>query len=157
MATEEAAQKHTRIKEPAHEDAGKVVVGAWIRRRPKFTPMKSKKKKASENKKKDIRQKSAMQVLGEIVERCYFLKSLARAPAEITFGQIANGDVDNVKKELLKIIAKKVKRTSLNVAGEGDRGPSPPDLHQVVELAVYSEAVCGSLDSGAIPNVMSDK
>ena len=119
--------------------------------------MEPKKKKASGNKKKDTRQKSAMQVLGDRVERYDFLKSLACAPAGITFGQIANGDVDNVKKELQKIIAKKVKRTSVNVAGEGDRGPSPPNRHQVVELAVYSEAVYGLLDSGAIPNVMSDK
>ena len=98
-----------------------------------------------------------MQVLGERVERYDFLKSLVCAPARITIGQIANGDVGNVKKELQKIIAKKLKRTSVNVAGEGDRGPSPPSRHQVVELAVYSEAVYGLLDSGATPNVMSVK
>ncbi len=32
----------------------------------------------------------------------------------------------------------------------------PPNPHQVVKLAVYSEPVFGLLDSGAIPNVMSD-
>ena len=98
-----------------------------------------------------------MQVLGERVERNDFLKSLACAPAGITFGQIANGDVDSVKKELQMIIAQKVKRTSVNVAGEGDRSPSLTNRHQVVELEVYSEAVYGLLDSGAVPNVMSDK
>ena len=66
-----------------------------------------------------------MQMLGERLERYYFFKSLACASAGITFGQIANGDVDNVKKELQKIIANKVKRTSVNVAGESDRGPLP--------------------------------
>ena len=62
-----------------------------------------------------------------------------------------------MKKELQKIIAKKVMRTSVNVAGEYDRGPSPPNRHQAAELAMYSEAVYGLLDSGAISNVMSDK
>ena len=63
-----------------------------------------------------------MQALGERVERSEFLKGLACTPAGSTLGQIANRDVDNVKKELQKIIAKKVKRTSVNVAGEGDQG-----------------------------------
>ena len=71
-------------------------------------------------------------------------------------GQIANIDVNNVKKELQKIIGKKVKKTSVNVAGEGDQSPSPPNRHQVVVLAVYSDAVYGLLESGAIPNVVSD-
>ena len=62
-----------------------------------------------------------------------------------------------MKKELQKIIAKKVKRTSVDVVGEGDRGPSPPNCHQVFELAVNSEAVYGLLDPGAISNFMSGK
>ena len=84
---------------------------AGIRRRPTFTPVPPRKKKVSSSKKKDTRHKSAMQVLGERVERFDFLKSLACASAGITFEQIANGDVDNVKKVLRKIIAKKVQRT----------------------------------------------
>ena len=77
MAAGEPVQKHTRIEEPVHEDAGKVVGAARIRRRPTFTSMESKNKKASGNKKNDTRQKSAMKVLGERVERYDFLKSLA--------------------------------------------------------------------------------
>ena len=119
--------------------------------------MEPKKKKAFGNKKKDTRQKSATQVIGERVERYDLLKSLACAPAGIKFGEIANGDVGNVKKDLQKIIAKKMARTSVNVAGEDDHDPSPPNRHQVVELAVYSEAVYGLLDSGDIQNVMPDK
>ena len=98
-----------------------------------------------------------MQVLSERVERYDFLKSLACALAGITSGQIANGDVDNLKKELQIIIAKKAKRTFMNVAGEGERGNSPPNRHQVVELAVYSEAVYGFLNSWTISNVVLDK
>ena len=41
-----------------------------------------------------------------------------QAQAGIAFGQIANGDVDEPKKELQKIIAKKVTRSSVNVANE---------------------------------------
>ena len=119
--------------------------------------MDPKKKKASGTKKNDSCRNSAIQILGERVERYNFLKSLACAPAGITFGQIANEGVDNVKKELQRIFAKKVKRTSVNATGEGNRHPSKPNHHQVVKLAVFSEAVYGLLDSGAIPNVMSDK
>ena len=50
MTSGEPAQKHTHIEEPIHEDAGKVVGAARIGRRPTFTPMESKKKKASGNK-----------------------------------------------------------------------------------------------------------
>ena len=57
-----------------------------------------------------------------------------------------------MKKELPKIMAKMMKRTSANVTGKGDRGPSSPSNHQVVELVVS-----GLLDFNAIPNVMSDK
>ena len=143
LETGEPAQKHTRIEEPVYEDADKVVGATRIRRRPTFTPVPPKKKEVTSSKKEDTRQKTAMQVLGERVERYDFLKSLACAPAGITFGQIANGDVDNVKKELQKIIAKKVKRTSVNIAGEDNWRPSPPNRHQVVDLAVYSEAAYG--------------
>ena len=96
-------------------------------------------------------------MLGERVERHDFLKSLDCAPSGIIFGQISNGDIDSLKQELLGIIAKKVKRSSLSVAEEANPDPSPPNRHQVVDLSVYSEPVYGLLDSGAIPNVMSDK
>ena len=111
----------------------------------------------SSSKKKGTPQWWAVQVLGERFEWFDFLKSFACAPAGITFEQIANGDVDKAKKELQKIISRKARRTSVNVAGEDDRGPSPPNRHQVVDLALYSEAVYGLLDSGAITNVMSDR
>lgn len=76
-----------------------------IRRRPSFTPTGAVQRKNNNPKKKDSRKKSALQVLGDMVERYYFLNNLARAPAGIAFGQIANGDVDKVSKELPKIIA----------------------------------------------------
>ena len=107
LVSGEPAQKHTCIEEPVYEDVDKLVGAARIRRRPKFTLVPLKIKKVSCSKKKDTRQKSAIQVLGQIFDRYDFLKILACAPAGITFGRIANGDVDNVKKELQKIIAKR--------------------------------------------------
>lgn len=55
------------------------------------------------------------------------------------------------------MIAKKVKRRSVNISDEYDRGPSLPNSHQVVEFAASSEFVYGLSDSNAIPNVISDK
>ena len=98
-----------------------------------------------------------MQVLGERAERNDLFKSLACAPAGIAFGQMEDGYVDNVEKEIQRIIAKKVKKDSVNVAGEGIWGSSLPKIHQVLELAVYSEAVYGLLDSGSVSNVMPDE
>ena len=92
-----------------------------------------------------------MQVLEERVKRYDFFKSLVCAPGGITIGQMSNGDIDNVKKELPKIISKKVKRSSVNVANEADRGSSPPNRHQVVELAAYYESVYAFLDSRKYP------
>ena len=94
MASGKPAQKHTCVYEPLNEGVG----------RPTFTAIEPKKMKASQSTKKDARQKSAIQVQGAKVERYDFLRSLACTSAGITFGQIANGDVDNVKKDLQKII-----------------------------------------------------
>ena len=50
-----------------------------------------------------------MQALVERIEHYDVLKSLACPPAGTAFGQVANGDVDNVKKGLERINAKKWK------------------------------------------------
>ena len=64
--------------------------------------------------------------------------------------------MDKVRKELQIIITKKVTSSSVNVTGEVNQKKVPPNRHQFVKLAVYSEPVFWLLDSGAIPNVMSD-
>lgn len=94
-------------------------------------------------------------MLGERFESSDFFRSLVLAPAGISFGQTVNGDVDGVQKELRKIIAKKVNKTSVNVAVEGNRDTSPRNCHQVLESALYSETLYGLFDCGAIPNVIS--
>ena len=95
-------------------------------------------------------------MLGKRIERSDFLKSLACAPAGITFGQTANRNAHGVRKELQKIIAKKMKRNSVNVADGGHRGPSTQNRHQLVEFAVYSESIYGLSDSRFILNVISE-
>ena len=127
-------------KKAVQEDRRKVVGEAGTRRRTAFF-CAPKKKKVFGSRKKDSLQKSGMRILGERVERYDLFNSLVCTPAGITPGQIVNGDVDCVKKELHKIFANNTKRTSMNVAGEGDRGASYPKRRQIVELATYSEAV----------------
>ena len=113
-------------------------------------------KKTGGLKKKYTRQKSAIQALGERAGRYEFLNSLARAPAGIKFGQIANGDIDKVRKELRKIIAKKVTTSAVDVTSEDGQRKVPTNRHQVVKLSVYSDSVYRLLGSRDIPNVMSD-
>ena len=157
-ATGEPVQKQVRFEEERGQtqDQGQVLDASRTTRRRVFTPKERPQKKTSGLRKNDTRQKSAIQALGERAERYDFLNSLARAPAGITFGQFANGDVDKVRKELQKIIAKKVTRSVVNVTSEDGQRQVPPNLHQFVRLSVYSEPVYGLLDSGAIANVMSD-
>ncbi len=61
-----------------------------------------------------------------------------------------------MRNELQKIIAKKVTRPEVNVTSKDGERKFLPNRHQVVKITVYSERVYGLLDSGAIPNVMSD-
>ncbi len=156
FASGEPAQKKVRFEEGSYQiqDQVHVLGAAKIRRRPVFKPKETPQRKTGGLKRKGTRQKSASQALDDLAERYDFLNSLARAPARISFCHIANGDVDKVRKELRKIIAKKVTRSAVNVASEDGQRKVPPNRHQVVTLLGYSEPVYGRLDSGAISNVM---
>ena len=117
---------------------------------------RSRSKNKCSGKKKDKRKKSSIQDLGERAERFEFLNGLARAPAEITFGQVANGDIDSIIKQLLSIGAKRRSKSAVDIASEKQKDVLPPNRHQVVQLTVYSESVFALLGSGATSNVISD-
>lgn len=85
------------------------------------------------------------------------MNSLVQALYGITFGQIARGDVDNVRRELQKIFSGKMRKKLVHVADERkdkDDNSLPQNRHTVVNLPVYCEQVYALVDSGAIPNVM---
>ena len=134
-----------------------------LRRRPTFTtpgwappPRRSKPSKTKGGKKPgSSKKKSVVQEMTKRVEQYDLVTSLAQASAGITFGQIARGDVDDVRKELQEVFSAKGKKKSVNAVGEHGNGFVPPNRHQVVRLTVHSEHVYALLDSGAIPNVMS--
>ena len=165
LATGEPVSKQVRFD----EEGDQVLVNPPIqptrlspsinRRRPVLTPQNiaagSKRKKVTKT--KDSKRKSILQALGKRVEQYDLLNNLAQAEAGITFGQIARGDVDNVRKDLQKILSGRFKNPSLNVAGEDEEEHVPPSRHQLVMLTVYSEPVYGLLDSGAIPDIMSSR
>ena len=100
------------------------------RRRPiitphTMTPMKSKKKVS----KSKVSKKSVAQALGKRVEKYDLMNNLAQASAGITFGHIARGDVDNIRKDLQNVLTGTMKRTSLNVVGEDEEEFVPPRRH----------------------------
>ena len=117
FASGELAQKEVRFGEGAGQVQyqGHVLGATRIRRRLAFTPKGKRRKKTGGLWKKDSIQNSAIQVLGECVERYEFLNSLAKAPARIKFGQIANGDVDKVRKELPKISPRRLQSDQLTL------------------------------------------
>ncbi len=156
FASGEPAKKKVRFEEGSCrvQDQVHVLGAAKISRRPVFTPKETPQKKTGGLKRKDTRQKSACRAVDDRAERYDFINSLPRAPARISFGHIANGDVDKARKELRKIIAKKVTRSAVNVASEDGQRKVPPNRHQVVTLSGYYEPLYGRLHSGAISNVM---
>ncbi len=158
-ASGEPEQKQVRFEDPAiHSDvADTPIASTMIRRCPTYTRTVAFRKKNSSVKKKDSRKKSPIQELGERAERYDFLKSLARAPAGFTFGQIPNGDIESVRKQLLSIVSKRRSRSAVHMASEQMKDVMPPNRHQVVQSTVHSEPVFGLSDSEAIPNVMSDR
>ena len=63
-----------------------------------------------------------MQELGKRVEKYALRYNLAQAPSGITFGQIYRGDAYNIRKDLQKVLTSSMKRSSLNVASEDEKG-----------------------------------
>ncbi len=158
-ASGEPGQKQVRFEDPAiHSDvADTPIASTLVRRSPTYTRTVAVRKRKCSGKKKDSRKKSTIEELGERAERYDFLNSLARAPAGITFGQIANGDIESVRKQLLSIVSKRRSKSAVHMASEQEKDVLPPNRHQVMQLTVYSEPVFGLSGSGALPNVMSDR
>ena len=157
-ASGERSQKQLRFEDTAiHCGVADLPIAfTTIRRRPTYMRTVAVRKNRGSGKKKDKRKNSSIQDLGERAERYDFLNSLARAPAEITFGQVANCDIDSIIKQLLSIGAKRRNKSAVDIANEQQKDVLPPNRHQVVQLTVYSESVFALLGSGAISNVMYD-
>ena len=78
-----------------HNDvADAPITSTTIRGRPTYTQTVAGRKKKGSSKKEDSHKKSLIQELKERAEWYDFLNGLARAPAEITFGHIAIGDIE---------------------------------------------------------------
>ena len=75
--TVETVPNHTCIVETVQYDSEKVMVAARMSRRATFNQEGTKRKTARVKKKEEECQKSATQALGERVEKCEFLNSLA--------------------------------------------------------------------------------
>ena len=159
LASGEPLQKQVRFDGDGDEPMVQPS-GSSSRRRPNFTQKENTPSKMRKSKAKTPKSKPIAQVLGKRVEQYDLLSSLAQASSGITFGQIARGDVDSVRRDLQKIFSGKVRKSAVHVTKDEDGktdDPSPPNRHQLVSVTVYSEPVYALLDSGAIPNVMSMK
>ena len=108
-ASGEPEQKQVRFENPAnHSDvADTPTASTMVRRRPTYTRTVAVRKKKGSSKKSDIRKKSPILELGDRAEQYDFLNSVASAPTGIMFGQIANGDIESVRKQLLSIVSKR--------------------------------------------------
>ena len=121
------------------------------RRRPIPIPQKVAPSKSKGSK------KSVAQALGKGAEKYDLTNNLVQESACITFGKIAHIYIDNIRKDLRKVLTDTMKRSYLNVAGEYEEEIIPPERHQLEMLTVYSEPVYAFLDSFAIPDSMSER
>ena len=79
------------------------------------------------------------------------LPELARAPFTPKFGQLIRGDADEAKSEIRRLFSSKIGRSVYAQVG------SLPRRLKVVSVLVYGTETQALLDSGAIPNLMSDR
>ena len=101
--------------------------------------------------------KELIQELSKLVEKYDLINDLAQAPAGITFGQIARGDIDYAKAYLQRILSGRLNRATVTFADEDQVHGISMSTHLLVRVRVYSESTLALFDSGATPNVMSRK
>lgn len=85
------------------------------------------------------------------------MNSLVQASVGSTFGQIARGYVDDIRRDLQSVFSGKARSSSLNLAGEVEEEFAPPRRQKLDMLTEYSEPVYALVDPGAIPDIMSDR
>ena len=101
--------------------------------------------------------KALIQALSKRVEKYDLINNLAQAPAGITFGQIARGDIDFAKADLQKILSGRLNRATVTFADKDQVHGLSTSRHLLIRVRVYSESTLALFYSGAISNVMSRK
>ena len=87
----------------------------------------------------------------ELVGKYHMLSDLARAPCNLTFGQLIRSDADEAQREIRRLFSSKIGRSILAQV------VSLPRRLNVVSVRVYGIETQALLDSEAIPNLMSDR
>ena len=130
LVTAEFVQEKSRSEEPVHEEIGKQAAAESTSRRSSFTKAQPKNKKEKATKKKEMQPKRMIQGIGEEVE-CYdFLKSLYVHVLGSCFNR-QQTEMSGTPRSVAEIIAKKY---------DINRGSSPPNRHQAVELLVLCQS-----------------
>lgn len=99
-------------------------------------------------KKRNIAKKASLE---EHVRKYNVVSELANAPSGLTFGQLVRGDAESARKEINRLLTKKVRR------GRGFAGHAEtrPRRLRLVTVQVYGSDAQALLDSGAVPNIVS--
>ena len=162
LATGELVFKHIRVDGDGEvrTNSARQPVGLALgtsRRRPILTNHNA----ASSELKRKVRKskgskKSVLQAIGKGVEKYELMNNLAPASANISFRQIARGYACKIRKDLRMVLIGTMMRSFLNMVSEDEEKFIPPKRHQLVMLTVQSEPVYALLDSGAIPDILSE-
>ena len=83
------------------------------------------------------------------------LRAIAQAPSGLTVGQLLRGDAVTSAKTLRKYFGRSM---SAKVAAVGEPGEQEvPRRHQTLLIGIYGHPVRALFDTGAVPNVMSER
>ena len=90
-------------------------------------------------------------------EKYNLMNNLAQDLGGIALERIAPEYVDNIRNDLQKVLNSIIKNSFFNVAGEAEEDFISSRRHQLVMLTVHSEPVHVLLDSGFIPDILSER
>ena len=83
------------------------------------------------------------------------VNALANTPCGLTFGQLARGDAEAAQTTLRRLLGR-AKPKRVLAAGDYEEAPKPPRKHRKVDGTIRGVEVPIVIDTGAIPNLMSE-
>ena len=131
--------------------SGVIPVSSLLAPKIQTAPTKAKKKKTT------AKRSSAKEGLTEYVGKYNVISELANANTGLTFGQLIRGDGEKAKSDIKRLLARGARvRRNVTAAVSTSSNVRPRRL-KVVQIRAHGLPSEALLDSGAVPNLISEK
>ena len=120
------------------------------------TKKKQKSRRNASGKKKHTRRTHAVKEVQARAPPYDVVTALANTPSGLTFGQLARGDADTAKPKICSLLSSPRPRPLL-ATGPYEEPPALPRKHRKITGVLRGVEVPIVLDTGAIPNLMSEE